>query len=46
MILPEENKTDFVELDEQIREGLEVHFVSKYDEVFKVLFPDVFLNAA
>ena len=43
VILPEENRTDFVELDQQIQEDIEVHFVSKYDEVFKVLFPDVYL---
>ena len=44
VILPEENRTDFVELDKQLQEDLEIHFVSKYEEVFTVLFPDVYLK--
>lgn len=38
IILPEENKKDFNDLPNFITEGLEVHFVSEYDEVFKIAF--------
>lgn len=44
VLLPEENRTDFAELDENIRENIEVHFVSNYEEVFRVVFPDMHLN--
>ncbi|XP_071455183.1 lon protease homolog, mitochondrial isoform X2 [Hetaerina americana] len=40
IILPEDNKKDFDNLQSYITEGLEVHFVSNYDEVYKVAFPD------
>ncbi|XP_067947023.1 lon protease homolog, mitochondrial-like [Watersipora subatra] len=46
VLLPEENRTDFVELDDNIKEQLEVHFVSKYEDVFKVLFPDVYIGSS
>lgn len=36
VILPEENRKDFDELAEYIREGISVHFVNQYQEVFKV----------
>ncbi|XP_062412588.1 lon protease homolog, mitochondrial [Sardina pilchardus] len=38
IILPEENKKDFSDLAEYITEGLEVHFVEHYDQVYKVVF--------
>lgn len=41
IILPAENKKDFSDLPEYITEGLEVHFVNHYKEVFSHVFPDV-----
>ncbi|XP_055696012.1 lon protease homolog, mitochondrial isoform X2 [Lutzomyia longipalpis] len=38
IILPDENKKDFTELPDYIKEGLDIHFVSKYEEVFKIAF--------
>ena len=37
IILPEGNKRDFDDLPEFIREGLEVHFVTHYREVFDII---------
>lgn len=34
LILPEENKKDYAELQDYITEGLEVHFVDHYSKVF------------
>uniref|UniRef100_A0AAY5F4D3 Lon protease homolog, mitochondrial n=1 Tax=Electrophorus electricus TaxID=8005 RepID=A0AAY5F4D3_ELEEL len=39
IILPAENKKDFSDLAEYITEGLEVHFVEHYQEIFKAVFP-------
>lgn len=41
IILPEENRKDFGDLPDFIREGLEVHFVEYYDQVFNLVFPDL-----
>ena len=38
VILPEANRGDFDELPETVREGLVVHFVSRYPEVLPLLF--------
>jgi ATP-dependent Lon protease len=38
IILPEENKKDYDDLPKFITEGLEVHFVSQYAEVFDLVF--------
>lgn len=38
IILPEENKKDYDDLPKFITDGLEVHFVSKYSEVFELAF--------
>ncbi|XP_017773032.1 PREDICTED: lon protease homolog, mitochondrial isoform X2 [Nicrophorus vespilloides] len=38
IILPEENKKDYTDLPGFITEGLEVHFVSTYDEIYKIAF--------
>ena len=38
LILPEVNKKDFDDLPNFIREGLEVHFVGCYPEVFDIIF--------
>ncbi|XP_055908010.1 lon protease homolog, mitochondrial isoform X2 [Eupeodes corollae] len=41
IILPEENKKDFAELPNYIKEGLEVHFAANYDDVYKIAFASV-----
>lgn len=38
IILPEENKKDYDDLPKFITDGLEVHFVSKYSEIFDLVF--------
>ncbi|XP_050426258.1 lon protease homolog, mitochondrial-like isoform X2 [Adelges cooleyi] len=38
LILPEENKKDYDELPKYITEGLEVHFVSYYKEIYDIVF--------
>lgn len=38
IILPDENKKDYDDLPKYITEGLEVHFVSNYSEVFELIF--------
>lgn len=40
IILPEENKKDYNDLPKFITEGVEVHFVSEYEEIFKIVFDD------
>ena len=41
VLLPHANRKDWEELPETLQEGLTVHFVQHYDEVFAVCFPDV-----
>jgi len=38
LIFPQENKKDYDDLPEYLREGIEVHFVKSYREVFKIAF--------
>lgn len=38
IILPDENKKDYDDLAKFITDGLEVHFVSEYSEVFDLAF--------
>jgi len=38
LIFPEANKKDFEELADHLKEGVEVHFASTYDDVYKVAF--------
>ncbi len=38
LIFPKENKSNFEELADYLKEGLEVHFVDHYDEVEKIAF--------
>ncbi|HIQ40625.1 MAG TPA: endopeptidase La, partial [Sulfurivirga caldicuralii] len=38
IILPEDNRKDFDELPDYLKEGLEVHFARHYDEVAKLAF--------
>uniref|UniRef100_A0AAY4CZ94 Lon protease homolog, mitochondrial n=1 Tax=Denticeps clupeoides TaxID=299321 RepID=A0AAY4CZ94_9TELE len=39
IILPAENKKDFSDLPEYITDGLEVHFVEHYQQIYNVVFP-------
>jgi ATP-dependent Lon protease len=39
LILPEANRGDVETLPDHIREGLTIHFASKYDQVAKILLP-------
>jgi len=39
LVFPEANRPDFEELPDYVREGLEVHYASHYDDVFAVAFP-------
>ncbi|XP_077254304.1 lon protease homolog, mitochondrial isoform X2 [Temnothorax americanus] len=38
IILPDENKKDFNDLPKYITDGLEVHFASTYDDVYRICF--------
>jgi ATP-dependent Lon protease len=38
LIFPEENRRDFDELPDYLKEGIDVHFVDHYDEVFDIAF--------
>lgn len=39
IILPEENRKDYSDLPKFITEGLEVHFVNEYKQVYDIAFP-------
>ena len=39
LVFPAENKDDWEDLDDHIKEGLTPHFVSKFSEVLKICFP-------
>lgn len=38
IILPEENKKDYNDLPKYITDGLEVHFVATYNDIYKIVF--------
>ncbi|MDA3904062.1 MAG: endopeptidase La [Desulfuromusa sp.] len=38
LIFPQENKKDYEDLADYLREGIEVHFVKNYPDVFKIAF--------
>jgi Lon-like ATP-dependent protease len=38
LIFPSANRRDFDELDSNVKEGLEVHFVDFYSEIYDVAF--------
>ena len=38
IIFPEANRKDFDELPENVKEGLDVHFVDEYEQVFELAF--------
>ncbi|XP_004441321.1 PREDICTED: lon protease homolog, mitochondrial [Ceratotherium simum simum] len=40
IVLPAENKKDFYDLAAFITEGLEVHFVEHYRDIFRIAFPE------
>jgi Lon-like ATP-dependent protease len=40
IILPHENRKDFDDLPDYIREGLEVHFVENYHQVYDIVFSE------
>ncbi|XP_062715376.1 lon protease homolog, mitochondrial isoform X1 [Aedes albopictus] len=40
IILPEENKKDYTDLPTYITDGLEVHFVDHYSDVYKIVFAE------
>ncbi len=39
ILLPSENRQDFVLLPEHIKEGIEVHFVASFEEAVRICFP-------
>lgn len=41
LIFPEDNRRDYDELPAYLKKGLKVHFVTHYDDVFKIAFPGV-----
>jgi ATP-dependent Lon protease len=41
IILPEANQRDYIELPENIRDGMLVHFVKKYSDVSSILWPEL-----
>ncbi|XP_047115243.1 lon protease homolog, mitochondrial-like [Schistocerca piceifrons] len=46
IILPDENKKDFNDLAKYITDGLEVHFVNHYKDVFPIVFPEANASTA
>ena len=40
IVMPAENRKDFADLQKFITEGLDVHFASHYDDVYKIVFED------
>ncbi|XP_049826986.1 lon protease homolog, mitochondrial-like [Schistocerca gregaria] len=46
IILPDENKKDFNDLAKYITDGLEVHFVNHYKDVFPIVFPEATASTA
>jgi ATP-dependent Lon protease len=41
VILPEDNKKDFEELEDFIKKDIETLFVSHYEDVFDFIFPEL-----
>lgn len=41
VILPEENKRDYNDLPKYITDGLEVHFATTFEDVYRVCFAEV-----
>jgi Lon-like ATP-dependent protease len=45
IIFPAANRSDWEELPDYIKEGLQPHFVSWYEEIFKIVFPGEVMKA-
>ena len=41
IIFPSANKSDWDELPDYIKAGLNPHFVKWYDEIYAIVFPDI-----
>lgn len=41
IIIPAENKKDFDELPDFIKKGVNIYFVSHYNEIFNLIFPKI-----
>lgn len=41
VIIPAENKKDFDELPDFIKKDVTIHFVSHYEEIFELIFPEI-----
>ncbi|MCP4751195.1 MAG: endopeptidase La [Proteobacteria bacterium] len=39
LVFPEDNRLDFEELDDHIKEGITPHFVGSFEQVLKICFP-------
>ncbi len=39
IILPNENVKDYNELQDFIKDGMEIHFAKNYEDVFSIIFP-------
>lgn len=39
LIVPQANEVDFTELPDHLKVGTTVHFASKYDDVYRIIFP-------
>lgn len=44
VILPKENEKDFDDLADFIKKDVNVYFVSHYDEIFALVFPNFVIN--
>merc|ERR1719498_1361973 len=40
LVFPEQNRKDFDELPDYLKDGLEVHFARQYDDVYRVAFSE------
>ena len=41
VIIPVENKEDAERLDDEVKDGVNFHYAENYEEVYKILFPEV-----
>lgn len=44
LIFPRGNMKDVQKLPEAIKSGIDIHFVSKFEEAFNIIYPDVKIN--
>ncbi|KAI8897005.1 Lon protease-like protein, mitochondrial [Globomyces pollinis-pini] len=45
IIFPKSNQSDWDELDDYLKENLDPHFVSWYDEIYTIVFPEIKLHS-